>query len=510
MTLKSSARPLASAVVYKKESVSKMDTQKRGIVMGFRFRKSVNLGGVRFTASKSGVSTSVGGKGFRVTKHANGKVSSTASIPGTGISYTSNLSSSKSFNSEEPEDYHGYSQYTDNSDFPEEDDRPAFLPKEVIDSLNLDAFLAYSENFLSWAKKLGTNGYYVTPEEFEEVRKIVRYINESTAARQDPNFEKNRRAAQKLAEKEKAKELAQQQAAQKLAEKEKAKELAQQQAAQKLAEKEKAKELAQRQAAQKLAEKEKTKELAQQQAAQKLAEKEKAKELAQRQAAQKLDKREQHGDDPSKKPGCWSVFFSIFFVCFMIMSGAFEQPHVALIAFLICFILTLPIPALLSFWERMKLTKNWRIGLICLVFFFGGGIASKEATNPVADMLDISLPSSISSSQSSTASSTPAVVSSSTQSATESSSIPSTVSSEVALSASSEVVVPPVSSSAAPQETSPESVSAPKEEQKTMVWIADGGTKYHRRSSCSNMKNPQQIELEQAISWGYESCKRCH
>ena len=466
--------------------------------MGFRFRKSVNLGGVRFTASKSGVSTSIGGKGFRVTKHANGKISSTASIPGTGVSYTSNLSSSKSFNSEKPEDYHEYSQYTDNSDFPEEDDRPAFLPKEVIDSLNLDAFLAYSENFLSWAKKLGTNGYYVTPEEFEEVRKIVRYINESTEARKDPNFEKNRKTAQKLAEKEKAKELAQQQAAQKLAEKEKAKELAQQQAAQKLAEKEKAKELAQ------------------QQAAQKLAEKEKAKELAQQQATQKLDKKEPHGDEPQKKPGCGSVFLSIFFFSFMIMSGTFEQPHIALIAFLICFILTLPIPALSSLWERMKLTKNWRIGLICLVFFFGGGLASMDTEQSISAVSANSSVSTVSSSQSFAASSTPAAVSSSTQEAIESSSIvtsssiPSASSSEVTSSVSSEAAVLPVSSSAAPPETSFESASAPEEEQKTMVWIAGNGTKYHRKSTCSNMESPQQIELEQAISWGYEACKRCY
>ena len=335
MTLKSSARPLASAVVYKKESVSKMDTQKRGIVMGFRFRKSVNLGGVRFTASKSGVSTSVGGKGFRVTKHANGKVSSTASIPGTGISYTSNLSSSKSFNSEEPEDYHGYSQYTDNSDFPEEDDRPAFLPKEVIDSLNLDAFLAYSENFLSWAKKLGTNGYYVTPEEFEEVRKIIRYINESTEARKDPNFEKNRRAAQKLAAKEKAKEIAQQQAAQKLAEKEKAKELTQQQAAQKLAEKERLSQVATLQTA-----------------------------LQNNKVTAK------------QKVGVLPVLCSIFFFFCMLLSGTFQHPHIALIAFLICFILTLPIRFLFDLWERIKLPKEWRVGLICIVFFWGSYLAS--------------------------------------------------------------------------------------------------------------------------------------
>lgn len=63
--------------------------------MGFRFRKSVNLGPVRFTASKSGISTSVGVRGFRVTKKANGKVQTTTSIPGTGISYTSSSGGGK-------------------------------------------------------------------------------------------------------------------------------------------------------------------------------------------------------------------------------------------------------------------------------------------------------------------------------------------------------------------------------------------------------------------------------
>ena len=57
--------------------------------MGFRFKKSIKAGPVRVNFSKSGVGYSVGGKGFRVTKKANGGVRTTASIPGTGISYVS-------------------------------------------------------------------------------------------------------------------------------------------------------------------------------------------------------------------------------------------------------------------------------------------------------------------------------------------------------------------------------------------------------------------------------------
>lgn len=55
--------------------------------MGFRFRKSVNIGPVRFTASKSGISASAGVKGLRVTKTARGRSRVTASVPGTGVSY---------------------------------------------------------------------------------------------------------------------------------------------------------------------------------------------------------------------------------------------------------------------------------------------------------------------------------------------------------------------------------------------------------------------------------------
>jgi len=56
--------------------------------MGFRYRKSINLGGgFRINLSKSGVGYSWGTKGYRITKTASGKTRRTYSIPGTGISY---------------------------------------------------------------------------------------------------------------------------------------------------------------------------------------------------------------------------------------------------------------------------------------------------------------------------------------------------------------------------------------------------------------------------------------
>lgn len=42
------------------------------------------------------------------------------------------------------------------------------------------------------------------------------------------------------------------------------------------------------------------------------------------------------------------------------------------------------------------------------------------------------------------------------------------------------------------------------------VWIPRTGSKYHSRSSCSNMKNPSQVTIEEAIRRGYEPCNKCY
>ena len=64
--------------------------------MGFRFRKSINLGGgFRVNLSKSGVGYSWGTKGVRFTKTAKGKRRTTSSIPGTGISYVTESNGTK-------------------------------------------------------------------------------------------------------------------------------------------------------------------------------------------------------------------------------------------------------------------------------------------------------------------------------------------------------------------------------------------------------------------------------
>ena len=56
--------------------------------MGMRFRKSFGGKHFRVTLSKSGVGYSCGVKGARITRTASGRTRKTASIPGSGISYT--------------------------------------------------------------------------------------------------------------------------------------------------------------------------------------------------------------------------------------------------------------------------------------------------------------------------------------------------------------------------------------------------------------------------------------
>lgn len=63
--------------------------------MGFKFRKSINLGnGVRLNIGKSSIGISAGTKGFRVSTNTKGQSRTTVSIPGTGISYSTAYSTS--------------------------------------------------------------------------------------------------------------------------------------------------------------------------------------------------------------------------------------------------------------------------------------------------------------------------------------------------------------------------------------------------------------------------------
>ena len=61
--------------------------------MSWQYRKSKKVGPFRFTASKRGISSSVGFGGYRVTRRADGSHQRTVRIPGTGIYNTTRIGS---------------------------------------------------------------------------------------------------------------------------------------------------------------------------------------------------------------------------------------------------------------------------------------------------------------------------------------------------------------------------------------------------------------------------------
>lgn len=61
--------------------------------MSWQYRKSKKVGPFRFTASKRGISSSVGFGGYRMTRRADGSYQRTVRIPGTGIYNTTRIGS---------------------------------------------------------------------------------------------------------------------------------------------------------------------------------------------------------------------------------------------------------------------------------------------------------------------------------------------------------------------------------------------------------------------------------
>lgn len=105
-----------------------------------KFRKSINLGGgTKLNLSKSGVGLSTGVKGFRVSKNTSGRSRVTASLPGTGLSYTKEYGSSgSSGNSQSAPTHHSHSHsYSDGGSAPsgggpEKKDKPPLFQRTGI------------------------------------------------------------------------------------------------------------------------------------------------------------------------------------------------------------------------------------------------------------------------------------------------------------------------------------------------------------------------------------------
>ncbi len=43
-----------------------------------------------------------------------------------------------------------------------------------------------------------------------------------------------------------------------------------------------------------------------------------------------------------------------------------------------------------------------------------------------------------------------------------------------------------------------------------MVWIPRTGKRYHRNKSCSGMKNPSTVTVEEVVNLGFTPCENCY
>ena len=139
-------------------------------------------------------------------------------------------------------------------------------------------------------------------------------------------------------------------------------------------------------------------------------------------------------------------------------------------------------PFFLSYWfwktDKVNLSKKARTAVICAAWILL--VVFSAATGGAKDPGQI-------------------------QPSAEPSAIASTATSEPTPTPSAKPTAAPT-----PEPTPVPTVQAVAEETAVMVWIPiNGGTKYHSRSSCSNMENPIEVTLDYAISLGFTKCSRC-
>ena len=63
--------------------------------MSWRFRRTFNIGPIRFTLEKTGIGISIGTRGLHIGRSPNGKLYVSAGIPGTGFYWRKDLSKTK-------------------------------------------------------------------------------------------------------------------------------------------------------------------------------------------------------------------------------------------------------------------------------------------------------------------------------------------------------------------------------------------------------------------------------
>lgn len=58
--------------------------------------------------------------------------------------------------------------------------------------------------------------------------------------------------------------------------------------------------------------------------------------------------------------------------------------------------------------------------------------------------------------------------------------------------------------------SNPSGTDSPTPSSSGYIWMPNSGRKYHSSSSCSAMKDPRQVSLQEEINAGYEPCSKCY
>ena len=144
----------------------------------FQFRKRVKLTrGFSLNLSKKGLGVSADPKGMKVSRSAEGRLTGTAGIPGSGISYRNNMNANSNSEPIGNEDNSLLSSIIDNSTYISIHG-PVLIPREIWKALILLATstLSLSAYFLS---ALGPLGFGLNPFLFLYVALVIAYLHES-------------------------------------------------------------------------------------------------------------------------------------------------------------------------------------------------------------------------------------------------------------------------------------------------------------------------------------------
>lgn len=146
--------------------------------LGFRFRKSVKIApGIKLNVGKKSAGISIGGKYGGISVNSKSGARARVSAPGTGLSYTTKISSSKAHSDSKRlldlDDYEEQYEFQDNVSYDIAD-------QNELRSLSYDEFQAWSKEFLKWAENISQETDRRT---FDFAQEQVRIIQEERARR---------------------------------------------------------------------------------------------------------------------------------------------------------------------------------------------------------------------------------------------------------------------------------------------------------------------------------------